>query len=78
MAYLEGNLIKLTKSSIKSLVGKKVCFLPISDIDKSGRGYYFPRYAIVDEVINGNIVFHDGNSYHISQIKELVIMGNND
>lgn len=50
MSRLEGTSIKhllSTKEGRTSLVGKEVVYLTSSDIDRSGRGYFFPRYGMI-------------------------------
>lgn len=57
VAYEEMNPVCIsTKTLAREYIGKMICYLTASDIDKSGRGYYFKRYMFVDEVI--------GNEFH--------------
>ncbi len=49
--YLQGpSVLHLlaTKEGRKSLLGKRVQYLREVDIDKSGRGYYFPRTGTIE------------------------------
>jgi hypothetical protein len=44
MGRLEGQNIKpRTAKEAKALIGKEVIYLQTGDIDRSGRGYFFPR-----------------------------------
>jgi hypothetical protein len=46
--YLQGkNLVPLTAAKVKALVGHKIEYLQFFDIDRSGRGYFFPKTGIV-------------------------------
>lgn len=50
MSLLEGTSIKhllSTKEGRASLIGKDVIYLTSADIDRSGRGYFFPRYGMI-------------------------------
>jgi hypothetical protein len=72
---LEGQLVHLrTAADARKLIGKRVEYLRDCDIDKSGRGYFFPRYDTVAEVHGRQIIFGNGNSTGIRDIVELVIM----
>lgn len=54
--YLEGNNIApATASEARTLIGKRVEYLREVDIDKSGRGYYWPRKGEVTDVCGRNI-----------------------
>lgn len=37
----------------RKYLGKRIWYLRSEDIDKSGRGYYWPRFMRVDEVSRG-------------------------
>ena len=39
------------KSEAMKYVGKRIWYLREIDIDKSGRGYYFPRFIAIDEIV---------------------------
>ena len=74
MRYFEGENIKPRYASdARLLIGKRVKWLRSSDIDKSGRGYYFPRYGTVDDV-HGRNVSIDGCWYAFSGFVEMVEM----
>jgi len=42
-------------NEVKKLIGKKIKYLRNCDIDKSGRGYFFPQYGTVMEVKGKNV-----------------------
>lgn len=71
--YLNGKLLEKDQKTLKSLVGKIVTVLVKNDIDKSGRGYYFPRVRKVTDV-TGRAVEFDGNQDYINfrDIQEIV------
>ena len=72
MAYLDGENIKpTTNAEAKKLIGKRVEYLRNCDIDRSGRGYIFPRTGTIVEVVGKNIDI-DGNMIHLSNIVEMV------
>jgi len=74
--FLEGeNLAPLTASSARALIGKRVKYLRERDIDKSGRGFFFPQDGVVADVYGRNIAFdHEHNFQSIHSIRELVLM----
>jgi hypothetical protein len=71
--YLEGeNVAPRTIKAAKALIGKNVEYLPERDIDKSGRGYYVPRYGTVEGAIGREIII--SGDYHIMRnIREMVV-----
>ncbi|MFF2532457.1 hypothetical protein ACFVS2_26680 [Brevibacillus sp. NPDC058079] len=72
MAYLNGENIKpANNAEAKKLIGKRVQYLRSTDIDRSGRGYIFPRTGTIVEVVRRNIDI-DGNMVHLSDIVEMV------
>lgn len=73
MAYLTGNCVKpYTAAEAKALIGKRVQFLRRWDIDKSGRGYFFPKYGTVTGAHRTNIEI-DGDMVAMSDIVEMVL-----
>jgi ribosomal protein L35AE/L33A len=73
--YLKGKNIKpSTASDAKKLIGKKVCYLTSADIDKSGRGYFFPRYGVIADVKGKNIAIDDADNLclYMSEIEEMI------
>jgi hypothetical protein len=62
--YEQMNPVRIScKSDAKKYIGKKIWFLRSEDIDKSGRGYYFPRFIIVDEIVGNDFHWEDGGFY---------------
>ncbi len=57
-------------SEAKKLIGKRVEYLRQSDIDKSGRGYYFPRVGRVESATGRNIEI-DGDWVSLSELVEM-------
>lgn len=73
MSLLEGtSLLPLRAKAARALVGKRVCYLRRRDIDRSGRGYYFPRSGFVDSVLGRNIEI-DGNYVYFGDLVEMVL-----
>lgn len=65
------NIAPRTIKEARQLIGKNVTYLRESDIDKSGRGIYFPRYGIVEEVIGREIII--AGHYIVSRnIREMI------
>lgn len=61
-----------TSEEAKKLIGKRVMYLRGVDIDKSGRGYFFPKYNVVTDVVRRQIIFEDFDSAYIRDIVEMV------
>jgi len=73
MSILEGtSLLPLRAKAARELVGKRVCYLRRRDIDRSGRGYFFPRSGLVESVLGRNIEI-DGNYVHFGELVEMVL-----
>jgi len=54
--YFEGEIsFPVYVSDVRKLIGKRIKYLRTHDIDRSGRGYIFPRYGTVEEVHGKNI-----------------------
>lgn len=58
---------------MRSCIGEKVQYLRDVDIDRSGRGYYFPREGTIEEVEYRQINI-SGTWMLIRDIVEIVIM----
>ena len=71
---LEGvNITPGTSAAAKALVGKRITYLRRSDIDRSGRGYYFPRGGTVVAAKGRNIAIDDEWSWFpLSDFVEMV------
>lgn len=70
--YLEGvNIKPYNTKDARALVGKHVQYVRESDIDKSGRGYFFTNSGTIKEVSNRQMCI-DGSWLCISEIREMV------
>jgi hypothetical protein len=56
----------------RALIGKRVKYLRGIDIDKTGRGYVFPRYGTIERVIGRELLI-DGDYVVRSRIVEMVV-----
>lgn len=71
MKYLEG--VQIQPSELKNYLGKKVIYLFKRDIDRSGRGYYFPRTGTITAINGRRIDFDDKQEYRsLSDLVECV------
>jgi len=70
----ETNSTPKTAAEAKALLGKRVKYLQEQDIDRSGRGLYFPRYGTVTGNKGKNIVIADV----VVKPAELVILAASD
>lgn len=72
--YLKGeNVAPKRKADVTALRGKRVQYLRGCDIDKSGRGYYFPRVGVVERSIGRDVVI-DGDYVAFSSLVEMVVL----
>jgi hypothetical protein len=72
LTYLKGTEIR--RDDLKKYLGKKVVYLRNMDIDKSGRGYFFPRYGTITGFYRSNVEFDNNGSYQsIRDIREIAI-----
>lgn len=70
--YLEGeNIAPGNIKEAKALIGKRVEYLEERDIDKSGRGYFFPKRGFITNSINRELVI-DGNYINRSSLREMI------
>jgi len=73
--YLDGeNIRPKNKDETLKLVGKKVKFIRDFDIDKSGRGYVFPRVAFITGYAERCIEFDKSTYERISSIIEMQLL----
>lgn len=72
-SYLDGENIRPRNTmQAKAMMGASVNYLHESDIDKSGRGYFWPRQGKITGVFNGRIDFDDRQLwYSIRDIREM-------
>jgi hypothetical protein len=72
--YLKGNNQKPNSaSSAQRLIGSKVQYLRGRDIDKSGRGYYFPQTGRVTGAYRRTVEI-DGDPVYFADLVELVVV----
>ena len=75
MGYLEGEQIRLDSKTIKSLIGRQVKYLRSIDVDRSGRGYFFPRMGTITSVVNRQVEFNGNSDYYpINKMVEIVLI----
>ena len=75
--YLSGeNVAPRTAEQAKGLVGKRVEYLQERDIDKSGRGYFFPQTGVVVATLGKNIAIDDPANFcvHTSSLVEMRVL----
>jgi len=73
-SYLEGeNNAPRNAADAKRLIGLKVIYLRDTDIDRSGRGYFFPRTGVVCGTHGKELAIDDAYNF-VGKIKELVIL----
>jgi FKBP-type peptidyl-prolyl cis-trans isomerase 2 len=73
MFLKNGKYFPKSPKEAKELLGKKIRFLENCDIDKSGRGYFFPQEGVVTEIIGRNI-FIDDNPKWLGHMVEYEIL----
>lgn len=72
MKYLKG--IQIEKDNLKDYIGHRIIYLFSRDIDKSGRGYYFPRTGTITSCNKRTIDFDDSQEYRsLSNLREAVL-----
>lgn len=72
--YLDGqNVAPKTAKQARALIGKKVTYLTKFDIDRSGRGYFFPRTGVIREVHGKNVDVGHHDWIMLSSIVEMVV-----
>lgn len=64
----------LTRSiqPMKDLIGKEVIYLRGADIDRSGRGYFFPRIGKITDARYQTITINQYDHYSLSSFVEMV------
>lgn len=74
--YLEGtNARPSTVAAARALIGLRIQYLRDVDIDRSGRGYYFPRYDNVLEVSGRNIRLENADWMLWGNLVEVRVLG---
>ena len=75
MRFLEGEQAPFrTAAERKRLVGKVIRYLRSCDIDRSGRGYFFPRVDIVVSAAGLNLFLENGSTIHRGELREVVVL----
>lgn len=67
MIFENGKDFPRYTDEIKKLIGKTIRYLRNCDIDKSGRGYYFPKYGTIVEVKGHDIRIDETNDWVYSK-----------
>lgn len=69
------NIAPLSTADAKKLIGKRITYLRECDIDRSGRGYFFPRSGIVAGVFRRNLAIDDPSNFigSLSSFVEVVV-----
>jgi len=71
MERLKGTHIP--KEKLKDYLNKRVIYLFSRDIDRSGRGYFFPRIGTITYITRYNIDFDNGMEFQsLSDLREVV------
>lgn len=72
--YLEGENIKpRTAKEGRALIGSRVRYLRDVDVDRSGRGYFFPQSGRVVDAVGCNLAINDQSNFiAFSEIAEMV------
>lgn len=74
MPYLEGTNVKPQHTTDgRKLIGKFVEYLTTQDIDRSGRGYIFPKTGVVTDQFKRNLEIN-GDLIPYSSFVEVVII----
>lgn len=68
---LIGKQIPITVPALKKLIGTKVNYLLNRDIDRSGRGCFFPQKGTITEIYRRHVDFGNGELMAFSQINEI-------
>lgn len=73
--YFEGeeDITPRTAAEARALIGVRVKYLRSRDIDKSGRGYYFPQEGVVAAVHRREMAINDPGNFCID-LGSLVVM----
>jgi len=75
MSLLEGPLVPFkTIEQRRALIGKYIRYLRNSDIDKSPRGYFFPRTGFIVDVSGLNLFLDNGDSLWRGDLVEVEII----
>lgn len=74
MYYLDGSqVLRKTAADWKNLIGNEIVYLRDMDIDKSGRGYYFPKYGIPVSTHGRQVEMDNGDYIPFNSFQEVVL-----
>jgi len=73
--YLEGIQVSVDTKKLKEMIGTTVTYLLNKDIDKTGRGYFFPRRRRKITAIHRRCIEFDNSQDYIpfSEFREIVL-----
>lgn len=72
--YLQGIHLSINTKDLKNSLGRTVKYLCKNDIDRSGRGYIFPRMGVITDVYKRHVEFDHSQDYiHFSDMEEITI-----
>ena len=72
--YFDGDPVQVrTKKDRERLVGKVVRYVRSIDIDRSGRGFFFPRWGIVTGAHGRELILENGY-LNASDVVEIVVV----
>lgn len=75
MPHLEGEHAAFrTAAERRALIGCHIRYLRDCDIDKSGRGYLFPRTDIVIDAKGRELFLENGSTLSASDLREVVVI----
>lgn len=75
MSLLEGYQVVIDTKTLRAMIGVPIGYLLKRDVDRSGRGNYFPQTGTITEVYRRHVVFDDNGDYiAFSQIEEIVLI----
>jgi hypothetical protein len=73
--YEEMHSVKITsQKQAREYLNKKIWFLRSIDIDKSGRGYYFPRFILPVRIEKDEFIDKTEHGIRYSEIQRLKIV----
>lgn len=66
---------KLPSALAKGLIGQRIKYLTDSNIDKTGRGYFFPQQGTISAVIRREIAIDEPSNFtlDLARLSELVL-----
>lgn len=75
MAYLEGNHIQTDLKTLRNHIGRRIKYLLERDIDKTGRGFFFPRVGVISEIYRNQVDLTGHQDFiNPKSIREIVLL----